>query len=36
VIVQDGVRRMLEAQEDVFYYLTVSPVGIKEPGIFGV
>ncbi len=41
VIIQEGMRRMLEQQEDVFYYLTVSnenyrmpalPVG-AEPGI---
>jgi pyruvate dehydrogenase E1 component len=39
VILQDGVRRMLEAQEDVFYYVTVMnenyvhppmPVGARE------
>jgi len=33
VIVQDGVRRMLEAQEDVFYYLTVANENYGHPGI---
>jgi pyruvate dehydrogenase E1 component len=32
-IVQDGVRRMLEAQEDVFYYLTVANENYAHPGI---
>jgi pyruvate dehydrogenase E1 component len=32
-IVHDGARRMLEAQEDVFYYLTVSNENYAHPGI---
>src|SRR5438270_1916613 len=32
-IVQDGVRRMLAAQEDVFYYLTVANENYAHPGI---
>jgi pyruvate dehydrogenase E1 component len=32
-IVQDGTRRMLEAQEDVFYYLTVANENYSHPGI---
>ncbi|HXJ10290.1 MAG TPA: alpha-ketoglutarate dehydrogenase [Burkholderiales bacterium] len=32
-IVQDGTRRMLEAQEDVFYYLTVANENYAHPGI---
>jgi pyruvate dehydrogenase E1 component len=32
-IVQDGARRMLEAQEDVFYYLTVANENYGHPGI---
>ena len=31
VIVQDGVRRMLEAQEDVFYYVTVMNENYVHP-----
>ena len=31
VIVQDGLRRMLEDQEDVFYYLTVMNENYKQP-----
>ncbi len=31
VIVQDGARRMLEAQEDVFYYLTVMNENYAHP-----
>ncbi|MEW6689329.1 MAG: pyruvate dehydrogenase (acetyl-transferring), homodimeric type, partial [Pseudomonadota bacterium] len=31
VIVQDGVRRMLKAQEDVFYYLTVMNENYAHP-----
>ena len=31
VIVQDGLRRMLEEQEDVFYYLTVMNENYKQP-----
>ncbi|WP_414828223.1 pyruvate dehydrogenase (acetyl-transferring), homodimeric type [Alteromonas sp. H39] len=31
VIVQDGMRRMLEEQEDVFYYLTVMNENYKQP-----
>ncbi|MBD3586088.1 pyruvate dehydrogenase (acetyl-transferring), homodimeric type [Salinimonas sp. HHU 13199] len=31
VIVQDGMRRMLEDQEDVFYYLTVMNENYKQP-----
>jgi pyruvate dehydrogenase E1 component len=32
-IIQDGARRMLEAQEDVFYYLTVANENYGHPGI---
>jgi pyruvate dehydrogenase E1 component len=32
-IVQDGVRRMLEAQEDVFYYLTVGNENYPHPAM---
>jgi pyruvate dehydrogenase E1 component len=32
-IVQDGARRMLEAQEDVFYYVTVANENYAHPGI---
>ncbi|MBI4205583.1 MAG: pyruvate dehydrogenase (acetyl-transferring), homodimeric type, partial [Betaproteobacteria bacterium] len=31
VIVQDGMRRMLEAQEDVFYYVTVMNENYAQP-----
>ena len=31
VIVQDGVRRMLEKQEDVFYYITVANENYAQP-----
>jgi len=31
VIVQDGMRRMLDAQEDVFYYLTVTNENYAHP-----
>ena len=33
VIVQDGVRRMLEAQEDVFYYITVTNENYAQPAM---
>ena len=33
VIVQDGARRMLEAREDVFYYVTVMNENYVQPGI---
>ena len=33
VIVQDGARRMLEAQEDVFYYLTVMNENYAHPAM---
>jgi pyruvate dehydrogenase E1 component len=33
LIVRDGARRMLEAQEDVFYYLTVTNENYDHPGI---
>ncbi|MEG3765624.1 pyruvate dehydrogenase (acetyl-transferring), homodimeric type [Alteromonas sp. 14N.309.X.WAT.G.H12] len=33
VIVQDGLRRMLEEQEDVFYYLTVMNENYKQPAM---
>ncbi|MBU2979392.1 pyruvate dehydrogenase (acetyl-transferring), homodimeric type [Alteromonas sp. C1M14] len=33
VIVQDGLRRMLEDQEDVFYYLTVMNENYKQPAM---
>ena len=32
-IVEDGARRMLEAQEDVFYYLTVSNENYAHPAL---
>src|SRR3954466_1788458 len=32
-IVQDGARRMLEAQEDVFYYVTLGNENYAHPGI---
>ena len=33
VIVQDGARRILEAQEDVFYYVTVMNENYVHPGL---
>ncbi|MBI3936195.1 MAG: alpha-ketoglutarate dehydrogenase [Betaproteobacteria bacterium] len=33
VIVQDGIRRMLEAQEDVFYYVTVMNENYPQPAL---
>jgi pyruvate dehydrogenase E1 component len=33
VIVQDGARRMLEAQEDVFYYITVMNENYAQPSL---
>jgi len=33
VILQDGMRRMLEAQEDVFYYVTVMNENYAHPGM---
>ena len=33
VIVQDGARRMVEAQEDVFYYVTVMNENYVHPGM---
>jgi pyruvate dehydrogenase E1 component len=33
LIVHDGARRMLEAQEDVFYYVTVTNENYDHPGI---
>ncbi|HYC44311.1 MAG TPA: alpha-ketoglutarate dehydrogenase [Burkholderiales bacterium] len=33
VIVRDGMRRMLEAQEDVFYYVTVMNENYAQPAI---
>jgi pyruvate dehydrogenase E1 component len=33
VIVQDGVRRMFEAQEDVFYYITVTNENYSQPAM---
>lgn len=33
VIVQDGARRMLEAQEDVFYYITVMNENYAQPAM---
>ena len=33
VIVQDGLRRMLAEQEDVFYYLTVMNENYEHPGL---
>jgi pyruvate dehydrogenase E1 component len=33
VIVQDGMRRMLEAQEDVFYYVTVMNENYAHPAL---
>jgi pyruvate dehydrogenase E1 component len=34
-IVRDGVRRMLEAQEDVFYYVTVMNENYAQPSVPG-
>ncbi|MGV3652780.1 MAG: alpha-ketoglutarate dehydrogenase [Noviherbaspirillum sp.] len=33
VIVQEGMRRMLDAQDDVFYYLTVTNENAPQPGL---
>jgi pyruvate dehydrogenase E1 component len=33
VIVQDGLRRMVEAQEDVFYYITLMNENYPHPGM---
>jgi len=33
VIVQDGLRRMVEEQEDVFYYITVMNENYPHPGL---
>jgi pyruvate dehydrogenase E1 component len=33
LIIQDGAKRMLEAQEDVFYYVTVTNENYDHPGI---
>ena len=33
LIVQDGIRRMLEAQEDVFYYVTVMNENYAHPAV---
>ena len=33
MIVQDGMRRMLEAQEDVFYYVTVMNENYAHPAL---
>jgi pyruvate dehydrogenase E1 component len=33
LIIQDGAKRMLEAQEDVFYYVTVTNENYEHPGI---
>ena len=33
VIVRDGMRRMLDAQEDIFYYLTVTNENYPHPGM---
>ena len=33
VIIQDGLRRMLDEQEDVFYYLTVTNENYKMPAL---
>jgi pyruvate dehydrogenase E1 component len=33
LIVQDGAKRMLESQEDVFYYVTVTNENYDHPGI---
>jgi pyruvate dehydrogenase E1 component, homodimeric type len=33
VIVQDGIRRMVEAQEDVYYYLTVMNENYPQPAM---
>ena len=33
VIIQDGLRRMLENQEDVFYYITVMNENYAHPGL---
>lgn len=33
VIVQDGIRRMVEEQEDVFYYITIMNESYPQPGL---
>ncbi|MBS1186374.1 MAG: aceE [Burkholderiaceae bacterium] len=33
VIVQDGIKRMVEDQEDVFYYITIMNESYPQPGI---
>ena len=33
VIIQDGMRRMVEEQEDVFYYITIMNENYSHPGI---
>ncbi len=33
VIIQDGIRRMVEDQEDVFYYITIMNESYAQPGI---
>ena len=33
VIIQDGVRRMVEDQEDVFYYITIMNESYPQPGL---
>nr|WP_314543250.1 pyruvate dehydrogenase (acetyl-transferring), homodimeric type [uncultured Massilia sp.] len=33
VIIQDGLRRMVENQEDVFYYITIMNENYEQPGL---
>jgi pyruvate dehydrogenase E1 component len=33
VIIQDGMRRMVEQQEDVFYYITIMNENYEQPGL---
>jgi pyruvate dehydrogenase E1 component len=33
VIIQDGLRRMVEEQEDVFYYITIMNENYEQPGL---
>jgi pyruvate dehydrogenase E1 component len=33
VIIQDGLRRMVEQQEDVFYYITIMNENYEQPGL---
>ena len=33
MIIQDGLRRMVAEQEDVFYYITIMNENYAQPGI---